>query len=389
MALARACALALVLAAAAAAAAADVPPPPPLYARGACPCASPSLCDPTKFRADGTAEVFAFTPDGGSNYAEYDWSRITTLAWVEDDAAMCRAHARGARAVSRAAVDVQALADPKADVDRFALQVASDVYRRFLDGANFDMEQPAGANDALAQNYIRLISRTSEILRTWLGNRTQVSVDVPWAPWGVDGRWYDFKRLVDSVDLAFVMAYDMQSQVMQGRCIAAANSPYELVRDGLHAWAALAGPDARRKLVLGLPWYGYHYPCLWIGGATYDASAPPLCALSSKPFRGVKCSDAAGREVDLADIVVAARGANATMVRRDGASRSPAFEIGNSAQVWFDDAPALREKYKLAADMGIGGIGMWHADALHGMSEEESATVWRSLDVFLKRIDDV
>jgi di-N-acetylchitobiase len=37
-----------------------------------------------------------------------------------------------------------------------------------------------------------------------------VSVDVPWSPYDVDGRNYDWLNLSDAAHLLFVMAYDMQ-----------------------------------------------------------------------------------------------------------------------------------------------------------------------------------
>jgi spore germination protein YaaH len=40
-----------------------------------------------------------------------------------------------------------------------------------------------------------------------------VSVDVPWSPYDVDGRNYDWLGLAEAADLLFVMAYDIQSQV--------------------------------------------------------------------------------------------------------------------------------------------------------------------------------
>jgi di-N-acetylchitobiase len=38
-------------------------------------------------------------------------------------------------------------------------------------------------------------------------------VDIPWSPYGVDGRWYDWAALAAAADLLFVMAYDTASQV--------------------------------------------------------------------------------------------------------------------------------------------------------------------------------
>lgn len=40
-----------------------------------------------------------------------------------------------------------------------------------------------------------------------------MSVDVPWSPYDVDGRSYDWLGLAEAADLLFVMAYDIQSQV--------------------------------------------------------------------------------------------------------------------------------------------------------------------------------
>jgi di-N-acetylchitobiase len=38
-------------------------------------------------------------------------------------------------------------------------------------------------------------------------------VDVPWSPYDVDGRNYEWAELAESADIFFVMSYDMQSQV--------------------------------------------------------------------------------------------------------------------------------------------------------------------------------
>ena len=43
-------------------------------------------------------------------------------------------------------------------------------------------------------------------------------MDVPWSPYDVDGRNYDWLGLAEAADILFVMSYDMQSQVMAGSC---------------------------------------------------------------------------------------------------------------------------------------------------------------------------
>jgi len=60
----------------------------------------------------------------------------------------------------------------------------------------------------------------------------QVSFDVAWSPDCVDGRCYDYKGIADAVDFLVIMAYDQQSQIKEGPCIAKANSPYQQTIDG-------------------------------------------------------------------------------------------------------------------------------------------------------------
>ena len=42
---------------------------------------------------------------------------------------------------------------------------------------------------------------------------SQVSIDVAWAPGGIDGRFYNYQLLCKYADLVFVMSYDEQSQM--------------------------------------------------------------------------------------------------------------------------------------------------------------------------------
>ena len=63
----------------------------------------------------------------------------------------------------------------------------------------------------MSSAYTRLVKSTAAAFRARFAN-TQISVDVPWSPAGVDGRNYDWLGLSQAADILFVMAYDMQSQ---------------------------------------------------------------------------------------------------------------------------------------------------------------------------------
>ena len=59
-----------------------------------------------------------------------------------------------------------------------------------------------------------------------------MSFDVAWSPDCIDGRCYDALALSKVVDFLVVMAYDEQSQIKTGECIAKANSPINQTRYG-------------------------------------------------------------------------------------------------------------------------------------------------------------
>ncbi len=65
----------------------------------------------------------------------------------------------------------------------------------------------------MALAYTGLVQSTAAAFRERFA-APQISVDVPWSPAGVDGRNYDWLGLSQAADVLFVMAYDMQSQVL-------------------------------------------------------------------------------------------------------------------------------------------------------------------------------
>lgn len=54
----------------------------------------------------------------------------------------------------------------------------------------------------------------------WRSQLTQVSFDVAWSAHGIDGRYYEYKKIADYSDVIFIMAYDEQSQILNGPCSA-------------------------------------------------------------------------------------------------------------------------------------------------------------------------
>lgn len=120
----------------------------------------------------------------------------------------------------------------------------------------------------------------------------QVTFDVAWSPDCIDDRCYDYKYIADTVDFVFGMFYDTRSRVFTpGVCTAGANTPTSAIVKGYQDYARIG--VAFDRMILGLPWYGYDYPCL----APWSASDSRPCPIQSVPFRGANCSDAAGSQV--------------------------------------------------------------------------------------------
>ena len=90
------------------------------------------------------------------------------------------------------------------------------------------------------------------------------------------------------------MGYDEQSQMWgTATCQASPNSPLVKTFSGLRKYLMLGVPPG--KLVLGVPWYGYRYPCLRLSAG--------VCYIQRVPFRGCNCTDAAGREFPYRDVL--------------------------------------------------------------------------------------
>lgn len=227
-------------------------------------------------------------------------------------------------------------------------------------------------------------------------------------------------------------AYDMQSQIWDvTKCTGRANSPLPRVRRGLQEFLRLPGLTPS-KLVLGVPWYGYDYPCrnLTVTNAAATLikksvgnrephAASYMCQLDLVPFRGAPCSDAAGREVGLSKLLLEKLPKSPAKfggVRFDDISMSPYFVYDTAAaaettsssssssahakqqreyeertyryhMVRFDCPRSLSLKYLLAKELKLAGVGFWNVDSLDYGGDEAVEKIRRgmfqALDTFL------
>lgn len=321
-----------------------------------CPCSNPSYCEPISGRRD--FEVFGFAGGTGGDWETFDWSTVTTVAWGSDPQLMCHAHAHGARIISAPPAGMPLTGDSSVRAKWIAGAIAA-TKAHHLDGITFDYESPMDWNSSQVDWYSTLVRETTEAYHKAIPG-SQVSVCVAWAPDDIDGRAYDYVALAEGSDYLYQMVYDTRSQIF-GRCVASANAGLSTVQRGVQRYLDLG--IAPSKLILGLPWYGYDYPCEKPMTVEDD-----FCSLKLVPFRGVNCSDAAGREVSYCNVrAVLDAGASLTSVnqtsgrRWDESLQTPYFnyvaEDGTVHQVWYDDPESLALKYDVAVTAGLGGTG--------------------------------
>ncbi|KAM4642228.1 di-N-acetylchitobiase [Discoglossus pictus] len=339
----------------------------------ACPCQDPDLCKPINDTKE--FEVYVFYT-GKKQWQSYDWSQVTTVALFAkyEPELMCFAHSKGARLVLKGDVPIKDVVCPKmraAWIDKM-VQTAKDQY---MDGINLDIEQPILKNTSEYYALTALVQETTEAFHREIPG-SQVTFDVAWSPNCVDVRCYNYTGIADLSDFLFVMSYDEQSQIWT-ECIAGANSPYNQTLTGYDQFINL-GIDPK-KLVMGVPWYGYDYECL-------ELSKDNKCVINKVPFRLAPCSDAAGSQVAYRDII---RQLNSSITGRlwDEEQKSPFYNYkdskGNVHQVWYDDPQSISLKAAYVKTHGLRGIGMWNGDLLDyskdPVAEQQTKDMWNAL----------
>uniref|UniRef100_A0A3Q3WAZ3 Di-N-acetylchitobiase n=1 Tax=Mola mola TaxID=94237 RepID=A0A3Q3WAZ3_MOLML len=345
-----------------------------LCAAAVCPCERAELCEHILSWCL-FCQVFVFDV-GGNTWKSYNWSMVTTLAVFGkyDADLMCYAHSKGVRVVLKGDVPLSYVVDPK-NRTMWITEKVNLAKTQFMDGINIDIEQPVEEGSPEYHALTALVKETTEAFHREIPG-SQVSFDVAWSPNCIDKRCYDYAAIADSCDLLFVMSYDEQSQIM-GDCIAIANAPLSQTLNAYDQYLNLKIDP--KKLIMGLPWYGYDYPCLSI-------SQEGICTIDKVPFRGAPCSDAAGKQKTYKWIM---KQVNVSLSGRlwDKNQQAPYFNYeaanGQIHQVWYDDPQSICPKAKYVKAAGLRGIGMWNGNCLDYSDEpvarQQAAMMWNAL----------
>ncbi|XP_039887185.1 di-N-acetylchitobiase [Simochromis diagramma] len=338
-----------------------------------CPCERPELCQ--QIREEKDLEVFIFDV-GGKTWKSYNWSMVTTVAAFGkyDAELMCYAHSKGARVVLKGDVPLSYIVDQ----DNRTAWITDKVMlakSQFMDGINIDIEQAVEEGSPEYSALTSLVKETTEMFHREIPG-SQVSFDVAWSPKCIDKRCYDYVTIAESCDLLFVMSYDEQSQIT-GDCVAMANAPLRQTLEAYDQYLNLK--ISPKKIVMGVPWYGYDYPCL-------NFSQEGVCSIEKVPFRGVPCSDAAGKQKPYKWLM---KQVNSSMSGRlwDDEQQAPYFNYkdqdGQIHQVWYDDPQSICPKADSVMSKGLRGIGMWNANILDysddPVARQQTTMMWNAL----------
>lgn len=335
-----------------------------------CPCDDAKLCEPIKGPSPVAGqEIYGF---GGGDGSGLDFTRVTTVAWAGDPKLMCAAHKAGARVVMGAPGPEKVFTSNATARAEWVEDAVKAMTTNHMDGIVFDWESPCAPGAPEQRWYAVLIGETRAALRK-LHPGYQVSVCVAWSPDGIDGRNYDIAAFAANADLLYVMDYDTRSQIIDA-CVAGANAPYFGMAHGIERYLDLGVPPS--QLVLGVPWYGYRYPCL--PGTTADAR---FCPIAEVPFRGINCSDAAGSEVAISSLLMLLEN-NSTTGRQWDTYQTAAYfntvEDGAVVQHWYDDVQSLKPKYAHARTLGLRGVGPFT------FTDTQDPKMYEAFDAFLK-----
>ncbi|XP_063480287.1 di-N-acetylchitobiase isoform X1 [Symphalangus syndactylus] len=342
-----------------------------------CPCPEPELCRPIRHHPD--FEVFVFDV-GQKTWKSYDWSQITTVATFGkyDSELMCYAHSKGARVVLKGDVSLKDIIDPAFRASWIA-QKLNLAKTQYMDGINIDIEQEVNCLSPEYDALTALVKETTDSFHREIEG-SQVTFDVAWSPKNIDRRCYNYTGIADACDFLFVMSYDEQSQIWS-ECIAAANAPYNQTLTGYNDYIKMSINP--KKLVMGVPWYGYDYTCL-------NLSEDHVCTIAKVPFRGAPCSDAAGRQVPYKTIM---KQINSSISGNlwDKDQQSPYYNYkvrlfdpaGHFHQVWYDNPQSISLKATYIQNYGLRGIGMWNANCLDysgdAVPKQQTEEMWEVL----------
>ena len=259
---------------------------------------------------------------------------------LEDDALLSAARQRGVRPVMHLSsltetgqfdTERGSLILTDASVQkRLILEVQQTVLRRGYAGVDVDFEYLPGT---LADAYAAFLSRLRRLLWSqgaflWAALAPKTSADQP----GLLYEGHDYAAVGAAVDAVLLMTYEWGYTYGPPMAVA----PLPNVRAVLD-YAVTAIPP--KKILLGVPNYGYDWPLPFLRGTTQAQSISNEQAIQLALSHNIA-------------------------IQYDETAQAPYFHYadadGTIHEVWFEDARSLSAKLRLIAEYGFLGAGFWN-----------------------------
>jgi spore germination protein YaaH len=258
------------------------------------------------------------------------------------------AHARGIRVVptfqlfdSGTLSTLRTFLQSRRAQDRFVAAALDLMVRRRADGANLDVEP---IPDALAPSFVLFVARfAAAVHRRVPGGQVVVAL-------GASESDAAIAAIGQAADRIFIMGYDYhwQGSTTPGPVAPLRTGP-QTVADTVSRYALLVPV---RKLILGVPAYGYSWPV--VGSAAGSQVQSNLAR-----YGGV-------RSVTF-ESALAFLAAHPKIVRHVTPDGSWFRYWDGAAKTWrevhFEDAASMRAKFRFAIARGLAGVGLWTLDS--------------------------
>ncbi|XP_067894128.1 di-N-acetylchitobiase-like [Heterodontus francisci] len=348
-----------------------------------CPCLPRDLCQPIpadhQFQVEPHTMVQVMIFDnGGTDWKQYDWSKVTTVVAIGkyDRELLCHAHANHVRVVLKAIIRLRNLIDSnkRAVWINGKMRLAK---RQFMDGINMEMWENVTPGSENFHALSQLVKEAANIFHREIPG-SQVTFNVPWSPDCIVGRCYEYVAFANSCDFLFVMSYNMHRRMLDD-CFAKPNAPYHQTLSGLSAYINL-GIDSR-NLVMGVPWFGYDYTCKHF----FEVGR---CELTMFHVSKPTCSFRAGRWVPYKEVMKQLpRSITGRYWDDDHKAPYYSYMVNNTYhEVWYDDPESISLKSSILKKLKLRGIGVWLGNFLNYRDNPTAAMqtekMWDALSPF-------
>lgn len=146
----------------------------------------------------------------------YDLSLVTTVvaaAYAPSASMVCALHARKVRVELMTSYPTdQLLLRNETFLEEYLKQLVLVAQAGFYDGINMDYEDALNASAAPLLTW--MLQTAAATFKREIGPHFRLTFDAPWSPNCIDGRCFDFLEISKTVDLMFIMSYNLRRFVI-------------------------------------------------------------------------------------------------------------------------------------------------------------------------------